>query len=82
MADPSWAPLLQYGALGAIAVALFAFARTAYKRETERADRLETELARLNTLLQERHIPALLNANQALHDATEALQAVQRRERR
>lgn len=74
--------LLQYGALGVIAAALFAFARTAYRREVDRADRLEAELARLNGLLQERHIPALLSANQALHDATDALRDVQRRERR
>lgn len=80
--------LLQYGAVGAVALTLGLFARTLIKREQERADRLEvdakearqqynTEVSRLNTLIQEKTIPALLTATQAIQASQQLLQSLQ-----
>lgn len=70
--------LAQYGVLGVAAGALAVFARIAYRRETERADRLEAEVVRLNNLIIERVIPALTSAAQAAEDATQLLRDMQR----
>jgi len=70
--------LIQYGVLGIAAGALSVFARVAYRRETERADRLEAEVIRLNSLIIERAIPALTSAAQAAEDATSLLRDMQR----
>lgn len=70
--------LIQYGVLGIAAGALSVFARIAYRRETERADRLEAEVVRLNSLIIERAIPALTSAAQAAEDATSLLRDMQR----
>ena len=59
----------QYGILGVFSVLLIVFARTSYKRETDRSDRLEAEVLRLNTLLQEKAIPALASATNALEES-------------
>jgi len=56
---------------------LVVFARAAYKRETDRADRLETEVFRLHTVIQDRHIPALESAARALQETTIALRDLQ-----
>lgn len=69
--------LTQYGVLGIAAGVLLAFARAAYKRETDRSDRLETEVFRLHQVIQERHIPALESAGRALQDATLAMRELQ-----
>lgn len=79
MSEPVTAALLQYGVLGVVAVVLFSFARQAIKRETERADRMEAEVFRLNNLIQERHIPALIKATEAVESATEALRSTRDR---
>lgn len=81
--------LAQYGVLGLFAALLVVFARTAikrdadrsetaYKREVERADRLEAEVTRLNTSIQEKAIPALLAAATAINECTELLRDQQR----
>ncbi len=70
--------LAQYGVLGVFAVLLILFAKISYKRETERSDRLEQEVVRLNNLIIERVIPALSSATNVVEDATELLRAVQR----
>lgn len=70
--------LAQYGVLGIFAILLILFAKTSYKRETDRADRLEQEVLRLNNLIIERVIPALTSATNAVEDATELLRSVQR----
>lgn len=44
-AAPSGADLAQYGVLGIAVSALSVFARQAYNRERDRADRLEAELS-------------------------------------
>jgi hypothetical protein len=70
------ASFLQYGAIGLIAlISLFAV-RVLFKRETEaydrekaRADRLEAELTKLNTAIQERYLIALQDATRAVADA-------------
>lgn len=67
----------QYGVLGIAAAVLGVFARAAYKRETDRSDRLESEVSRLHTVIQERHIPALEAAARANQEATLALRDIQ-----
>lgn len=74
--------LLQYGVLGLGALVLLWFARVSYKREVDRADRLEAEVLRLNNLIQEKHIPALESATHALRDATEIIRDYDRDIRR
>lgn len=68
----------QYGVLGVIAAMLIWFAKGAHLRERERADRMEEENKRLNTLLLDRVIPALTAASRAAEESTELLRAVQR----
>lgn len=70
--------LAQYGVLGAFALLLVLFARTSYKRETDRSDRLETENTRLNTSIQEKVIPALVAATAALEQAAQLIHDIER----
>lgn len=65
--------LAQYGVLGIFAILLILFARISYKRETDRSDRAEAEIARLNAWLQEKAIPALLASARANEDSQELL---------
>lgn len=76
--------LAQYGILGLVAGGLFIFSKSSYKRETERADRLEAEVTRLNALIIERDnmvmdrvIPALTSAVQVVEEATRLLRDMQ-----
>lgn len=78
--------LLQYGALGVMVIAAGAIIRVlfqretaAYEREKERADRMEAEVQRLNGLIQDRMLPILHDATQAI---SEALHQEQRKDRR
>ncbi len=72
--------LLQYGAVGLIAILALATVRVLYKalakRETEayerekaRADRLEAELAKLNSAIQDRYLTTLNEATRAVADS-------------
>ena len=70
--------LAQYGVLGVFAILLILFARVSYKRETDRSDRLEAEVVRLNNLIIDKVIPALSSATNAVEDATELLRSMQR----
>lgn len=70
--------LAQYGVLGAFAILLVLFARTAYKRETDRSDRLESENSRLNNSIQEKVIPALVEATTALEQAAQLIHDMER----
>jgi len=72
------AALTQYGVLGAFAILLVLFARTAYKRETDRSDRLESENTRLNQSIQEKVIPALVEATTALEQAAQLIHDMER----
>lgn len=74
------AVLLQYGAIGVIAVVALAVARVlfakvneAYKREQERADRLEGELRELNALVRGEYVDTIGRATQAIADALAAV---------
>jgi hypothetical protein len=67
---------VQYGAVGIIAALALLAVRVLFKRETEaydrekeRADRLEAELLKLNTAIQERYLIALQDATHAVADA-------------
>lgn len=78
--------LLQYGALGVMVIAagviirvLFQREIAAYEREKDRADRMEAEVSRLNGLIQDRMLPILHEATQAI---SEALHQEQRKDRR
>lgn len=70
--------LAQYGILGLVAAGLFIFAKGAYKRELDRADRLEAEVTRLNNQMFERVIPLLTSAANSVEDVTELLRDFQR----
>lgn len=85
--------LTTWGPLGIFAGILVVFARTvfartderaeaAWKREVERADRLEAEVTRLNGSIQDKAIPALLAAANAITECTELLRDLQRDRRR
>lgn len=63
----------QYGILGVIAAMLIWFAKGAHQRERDRADRLGEENQRLNTILLDRVIPALLAATRAAEESAELL---------
>ena len=77
--------LLQYGALGVMVIAAGAIIRVLFQRETaaherekERADRMEAEVSRLNAVIQEKLLPILHDATQAI---SEALHQEQRKDR-
>jgi hypothetical protein len=72
------ATLSQYGVLGVFAVLLVLFARLAYRRETDRSDRLEAEVFRLNNIIQERVIPALQSATRTVEESQALLSSMQR----
>jgi hypothetical protein len=78
--------LAQYGALGAMVIAagliirvLFQRETQAHEREKQRADRMEAEVQRLNAVIQERMLPILHDATQAI---SEALHQEQRKDHR
>jgi hypothetical protein len=76
--DPS-AVLLQYGAIGAIDVLLGLFAWYAYRRERDRADRLEQQLQETNTRIIDRFAEVLTQTRDALIQANEVLRDLSRR---
>ncbi len=70
--------LLQYGALGIIALLALGAVRVLFLRETksldlerQRADRLEEELRKLNAAVQEKYVTTLAQATLAIGDALE-----------
>jgi hypothetical protein len=76
--EPNYAVLGQYGVLGVFAVILIWFAKFMINRETARADRLEAEVLRLNNVIAEKVIPALMSATMAVSESTEMLRDHQR----
>lgn len=72
--------LLDYGGLGILLVLLLWFARTLLVREQNRADAAVNEVSRLNALMQDKTIPALINATQAISASQSLLQALQLRQ--
>jgi membrane protein implicated in regulation of membrane protease activity len=73
--------LLQTGGFTALAAVLLVFARTAYKRETDRSDRLDEELRKTNELIRDRVMPTLEKSGAALEQATLVLIQIQERMR-
>lgn len=78
-ADP-FSALLQYGAIGILALfaviavrVLFAEERKAHDRDRDRADRLENELRQLNKDVQEIVMPAVTKATDAITEAMRLL---------
>ncbi|MGW6790068.1 hypothetical protein [Streptomyces chartreusis] len=87
--DSTTGVLLQYGALGVLAVLALAAVRVLFARltaqldqQTERGDRLEEELRKLNETVRSDYIANLNRATQAISDANrataDALAAVRR----
>lgn len=68
----------QYGILGILCAGLILFARGAYQRERDRADRLEDENRRLHDLMLDRVIPALSSATRAAEETGALLNSIQR----
>lgn len=67
---PATDRLIEYGVLGVLVSLLLAFARYAYSREAERADRLEAELRTVRDRVEERVLPALHRAIDAVERST------------
>lgn len=72
--------LIQYGAIGAMALValyaakvLFGKLNEALVRERERGDRLESELAKLNETVRSEYIGTLAKATDAIADALSAV---------
>lgn len=87
--DPVTGVLLQYGAVGVIAILGILVSRTlfnrlqqALERETTRADRLEDELRKLNETVRTEYVTTLAAAARSIQDANravaDALSAVRR----
>lgn len=72
----------QYGSLGALASALVAgqllVLRYVLTPERDRANRLETEVARLNETIQDKTIPALVEATRVVSESQVLLRDIQR----
>lgn len=87
--DPAQGILLQYGAVGLIAlialwVALRLWARieAAYEKEAARADRLERELHELNMLISERLAGDLVRATEVMRSVLEIVKQQEYEKRR
>lgn len=76
------ADFAQYGSLGALASALVAgqllVLRYVLTPERDRANRLEAEVARLNETIQDKTIPALVQATQVVSESQVLLRDTQR----
>jgi dihydrodipicolinate synthase/N-acetylneuraminate lyase len=78
--DPVTGVLVQYGAVGVIALlgilvsrVLFARLNQALDREIARADRYEDELRKLNETVRTEYVTTLASAAQAIQDANQAV---------
>lgn len=78
-ADPT-SVLLQYGALGAVALFAVVAVRVMYQRivqayehERDRADRLEQELRELNQTIRGDYVGTIGSATRAISEATDAV---------
>lgn len=89
VADPTTGVLLQYGAVGVIAIlgvivsrVLFSRLSQALDREVARADRLEEELRKLNEAIRTQYVTTLATATYAINESgkavADALTAVRR----
>lgn len=81
--------LLQYGALGVLALVLLIAVRLLFQREVAahdweraRGDRLETELRNLNEAVQGQYLTTLTQATLAISEALKVVREMQTDERR
>lgn len=79
-ADPVNDGLLQFGAVGVVAILALTAARVLWvrmaatlDRETQRADRLEAELKALNEMIRSEYMRTLSEATRAVSDAMAAV---------
>ncbi len=70
--------VLQYGILGVAALILFFVSRRLYEREQARADRLESDVRRLNELMVEQMVPALTRSTEAVANAQRLMEEIRR----
>lgn len=68
----------QYGVLGVLCAGLILFARGAYQRERDRADRHEEEIKRLHDLMIDKVVPALTAGTTTIEEAVKVLSSIQR----
>jgi hypothetical protein len=87
-ADPVTDTLIQYGAVGVVALMALAAVRVLFirmtaslDRETARADRLEEELRRLNDTIRTEYAGTLARTTQVVADATRAVSDASSRRR-
>lgn len=78
--DPVTGVLVQYGAVGVVALLAIAAVKVLFTRlsvesarETERADRLEEELRKLNETVRSEYVNTIATAAQAITDANRAV---------
>jgi hypothetical protein len=71
---------LQYGLIGAVALALGLYARSAIKSTEERANRLEEDNRRLYALMAEQFVPALTKSADAVARASEIMGEIRKRD--
>ncbi len=71
---------LQYGVIGAVALALGGFAINTIKDLRERATRLEEDNRRLYTMMAEQLMPALTKSVDALETATTIMSEIRKRD--
>lgn len=79
--DPTSTIIATWGAPGALVVILGLFAWASYKRERDRADRLEAELQRQNDRIIERLADVLKESRDALVAANDYLRDLTHRRR-
>ncbi len=68
----------QYGILGILCAGLIVFARGAYQRERDRADRHEEEIKRLHDTMLDKVVPALTAGTNTIEEAIKVLSSLQR----
>lgn len=80
--DPSGTILATWGAPGALVIILGLFAWAAYKRERDRADRLEADLKAQNDKITDRLAEVLSQSRDALKDVNDYLRDLTHNRRR
>lgn len=74
--EPFLNKLTEYGVLGILVALLFWFGFKQVQREQKRSDDLQAENLRLNQTIQDKVIPALVSATQALQGSAAILQQI------
>jgi len=71
-------PFLQLGVVGVVNIVLFYIARSLIQREQTRADRIEEDNRRINSLMTDQMVPALTKATEAIVDAQRLIEEMKR----